>query len=143
MTTIAWDGQTLAADKQSTAFGMGRTVTKIHRIRGELFAISGGGTHCSALLNWFKGARKTEEWPKAPDDEKCGHAIQFTKDGIFAWSGYSLPYPEKLEDKFMAFGSGRDFAMAAMHLGKSAKEAVEIASIYDINTGMGVDTLTL
>lgn len=34
-----------------------------------------------------------------------------------------------------AIGSGRDFAMAAMHLGKTAKEAVEIAMHFDINTG--------
>lgn len=143
MTTIAWDGKTLAADKQSTSYGMPRTVTKIHRIRGELFALSGGGVHCHALLEWFKGERKPESWPKQPDDDNCGCVIQITKDGIFAWSGSGLPHSEPLEDKFMAFGSGRDFAMAAMHLGSDAKSAIEIACIYDINSGMGIDTLEL
>lgn len=143
MTTIAWDGETLAADKQSTSHGMPRTVTKIHRIRGELFALSGGGVHCRALLKWFEGSRNPSEWPKAPDDEDCGNIVQVTKEGLFVWSGSGFPHAEPLEDKFLAFGSGRDFAMTAMHLGRSAKEAVEIASIYDISTGMGVDTLTL
>lgn len=143
MTTIAFDGVTLAADKQSTSHGMARTVTKIRRIRGELFAMSGGGIHCQALMKWFEGSRNPSEWPKAPDDESCGNIIQVTKAGLFVWSGAGLPHPEPLEDRFMAFGSGRDFAMAAMHLGKSAKEAIEIASIYDIATGMGIDTLTL
>lgn len=143
MTTIAWDGHSLAADKQSTSYGMPRTVTKIHRIKGELFAMSGGGIHCQALIAWFKGERKASDWPKQPDDEDCGNIVQVTKNGIFIWSGSAGPTPEPLEDKFMAFGSGRDFAMAAMHLGKSAREAIEIASLYDINTGMGIDVLEL
>ncbi len=143
MATIAWDGKTLAADKQSTSYGMPRTVTKIHRIGDELFAMSGGGIHSQALIAWFKGERKAGEWPKQPDNEDCANMVQITKDGVFVWSGSGLPTPEPLEDKFMAFGSGRDFAMAAMHLGRGAKEAIEIASLYDINTGMGIDTLEL
>lgn len=39
-------------------------------------------------------------------------------------------------------GSG-SLAVAAMHLGKSAREAVEIACLYDMNCGNGIDTLEL
>lgn len=38
-------------------------------------------------------------------------------------------------------GSGRDFAIAAMHCGKTAREAVEIASLYENGCGNGVDVL--
>jgi ATP-dependent protease HslVU (ClpYQ) peptidase subunit len=143
MTVIAWDGATLAADKQSTAQNLKRTVTKIHRIRGELFATTGAGAHCCAMLEWFEGDRDPAKWPRQTDDDNYGNVIQVTRNGVFQWYGNGLPVPEPLEDKFMAFGCGRDFAIAAMHLGKSAREAVEIACVYDINCGNGVDVLTL
>ena len=37
----------------------------------------------------------------------------------------------------------RDFALAAMHLGKSAREAVEVACALDVFCGNGIDTLEL
>lgn len=143
MTVVAWDGTTLAADKQSTLQNLKRTVTKIHRIRGELFAMTGASAHCYAMLEWFKGDRDPAKWPRQPDDDNCGDIIQFTRAGVFSWIGHGLPTPVPLEDKFMAFGCGRDFAIAAMHLGKSAREAVEIACVYDTSCGNGVDVLTL
>ena len=39
MTTIAWDGMTLAADKRATAGSLTRTVTKLYRVRGALCAL--------------------------------------------------------------------------------------------------------
>ena len=49
---------------------------------------------------------------------------------------------QKVEDQFAAWGSGRDFALTAMHLGKSAREAVEIACLFENGCGNGVDVLT-
>ena len=46
----------------------------------------------------------------------------------------SVDFTEIQED-FYAGGHGRAFALAAMELGKSPKQAIEIASIYDIYTG--------
>ena len=50
--------------------------------------------------------------------------------------------PDILEDEFVAIGSGRDFALAAMHLGQSAVEAVGLACRLDANCGLGVDEMT-
>jgi hypothetical protein len=47
----------------------------------------------------------------------------------------------KAEDDFVAVGSGRDYAMAAMALGHTARVGVEIASRFDPGTGNGVDEL--
>lgn len=41
-----------------------------------------------------------------------------------------------------AIGTGRDYARAAMHLGRNAVEAVQVAILFDENCGNGVDTLT-
>lgn len=143
MTTIAWDGEQLAADKQSTLQNLKRMTTKIHRVGDELFAMVGSGSHCFAIFEWLKSDRDPAKWPKGTDEDSSGDIIQFTKAGVFVWVGYGFPTPQPIEGKFMAFGCGRDFAMAAMHLGRSAREAIEIASLYDINTGMGIDVLEL
>jgi ATP-dependent protease HslVU (ClpYQ) peptidase subunit len=42
-----------------------------------------------------------------------------------------------------AIGTGRDYALAAMHCGSTAAEAVAIAALFDPGTGGGVDTVTL
>lgn len=52
-------------------------------------------------------------------------------------------YPVEIEDKFFASGSGRDFAMAAMHLGLNAVEAVKVACLFDVNCGNGIDQLEI
>lgn len=141
MTCIAWDGKTLAADKQSTSHGMRRTTTKIHRVSDGMIAMCGGGAHCYALLAWFKSQRNPEEWPQCTDEDSSGSVIHFTRDGVFVYNGAGFPCGEPIEDKFIAFGCGRDYAMAAMHLGRTAIEAVEVACVFDTGCGMGIDTL--
>jgi hypothetical protein len=44
----------------------------------------------------------------------------------------------EIPDKHFAIGSGMNFAIASMTLGKSPKEAVLVASKHDLGTGMGV-----
>lgn len=51
------------------------------------------------------------------------------------------PHYWEYEDSFFAIGSGRELALAAMYCGKNAKEAVEVASLFEASCGMGVDVL--
>lgn len=46
-------------------------------------------------------------------------------------------------DRPFAIGSGRDFALAAMDMGASAKEAVEAAAKRDVYTGGTIRTLII
>lgn len=141
MTIIAWDGKTLAADRQSTSNNMRRTTRKIHRVRDGLIAITGSGCHGVALLDWFNGDRNPSAWPK--ESAEIANIIHVTSDGVFVYAGDLPAFGEPVLDAFIAFGSGRDYAMTAMHLGKTAAEAVEIACLFDVSCGMGVDTLEL
>jgi ATP-dependent protease HslVU (ClpYQ) peptidase subunit len=143
MTVIAWDGRTLAADKQSTAGSMRRTATKIHRVTDGLVALSGDASHAHAVLAWFQGVRDPREFPLGAHPDTVGHVIYFTQDGVFLYDGMGTGHREKIEDSFIAFGSGRDYAMAAMHLGCDARRAVEVACEFDVYCGMGVDVLEL
>jgi hypothetical protein len=142
MTVIAWDGKTLASDRQGTSAGMRRITRKIYRVSDGLVAITGGGIHGHQLLDWFRGERNPEKWPTLKGDE-VAYIMHFSTKGVFVYAGDLPPFGEPVLSPFIAFGSGRDYAMAAMHLGKTAAEAIEIANLFDVNCGMGVDTLTL
>lgn len=142
MTVIAWDGKTLAADKRATNCNLASTVTKVHRLPDGLVAFSGGGAHASELLNWFFGARNPDTYPRRDGDDGAG-SLLIKEDGtIFVYSSTN-PFPERIENQFYARGSGRDYALAAMYLGCDARKAVEVACVFDVSCGNGVDTMTL
>lgn len=148
MTCIAWDGKTLAADKRMTTVGLARTVTKIFRVGKTLAGICGDGAQGMEMLAWYRDlvderwSHPEEKFPAAQRDEKTWVTFVVVRvDGV--WVYEKSPYPIRIENWAYATGSGRDYAMAAMHLGRSAKEAVEVACCFDVNCGNGIDTLEL
>jgi ATP-dependent protease HslVU (ClpYQ) peptidase subunit len=142
MTVIAWDGKTLAADKMACSVGYGYTVTKVHRLsRGGIAAFSGDGDGAMALLHWLEGTCDPAAYPVGQKDNETS-ALVIDPDGV-VWSWGTTPYPQRVEGRFYAMGHGRDFALAAMHLGKTAREAVEVACALDVYCGNGIDTLEL
>jgi len=142
MTVIAWDGITLAADKQATNAGLPRTVTKIHKVDGRLVAVSGDFSKGVALIEWVKRGAIIDEYPSFQiTDNWCSLLIIGKNGEILKYE--QQPYPIVFEDKHYAMGSGRDYAMAAMYIGKTAKEAAEVACALDSDCGCGVDILRL
>jgi hypothetical protein len=142
VTVIAWDGRTLAADKRGTVAGMAYSVTKVHRVRDGLVAFSGGGAHAAELLNWFNGDRDPATYPRRGDDDGAGTIYIDTSGRILMYAAAN-PFPELIEAPFFARGCGRDYAMAAMHLGCDARRAVEVACAFDVGCGNGIDALEL
>jgi len=143
MTCVAWDGKTLAADKRAVNSGMIFTVTKIFKVRGRLVAASGDFDRVNESVAWFAaGADPAKMPPYARDNSDFVAMLVIEKDGtILKYERSAVPF--KIESPFYAIGSGRDYAMAAMHLGHSAMEAVEVACALDSGCGNGIDTLTL
>lgn len=145
MTVIAWDGVTLAADKRATYSGLARTVTKIQRThKGELVAFSGDFDMGVALVQWYVGDGCAERYPnnKNNDGSMKTQLMVIRLDGTICVYERE-PIPMTFTDPQTAMGSGRDYAMAAMHLGQTAKQAVQVACDLDIYCGNGIDTLTL
>lgn len=138
MTVIAWDGHALAADKQATDCGLGRTVTKIHRIGDLLVTSCGNCSHGRALIDWVRNGRVIADFPKAGSE---GSASLLVIENGQLKSYEQGPHPIELEDTFYACGSGRDYAMAAMALGQTAEQAVWLACRFDVDCGRGVDVL--
>ena len=142
MTCIAWDGVTLAADKRGTFAGLARTVTKIFRVGERLVAVAGNCAEGMDMLDWIRGGRVAADFPPAQRDEKTwATVVLISHDGVELYE--RTPSPIKIEDRYFATGAGRDYALAAMHLGKSAREGVEVACHFDVSCGNGIDTLTL
>lgn len=142
MTIICWDGKILAADRQVNISGFTYETTKIYRVPSGIVGFSGNGAHAMALLDWFKGDMSPATYPKESYEDGAGSML-ITNDGELWVYDSNIAHHEVIKTKFFARGSGMDYALAAMYLGKSAIEAVEVACALNVNCGMGVDFLQL
>lgn len=144
MTTIAYDGQKLCSDSQVTS---GDTIIsmrqkKIYKIYNhkiyKAFGFSGQIKDWPPFLKWIKDGMNENKY-KSMDH---GSVMAIThKNKIHIYSG-DLPF-EKINEKQYAIGSGRDFALAVMHQGGSAVNAIEAAKRFDLWTGGPKQTITI
>ena len=139
MTCIAWDGKTLAADRQGTNNGLKISCTKIKRIKGgAVVAFTGELEKGIELAKWLEDGEDPSKWPSYQGADDWTRMI-VAKDGhIFIYE--QRPVPQPVEDKFAAWGSGRDFAIGALAMGADARTAVRIASEFNVGSGMGIDS---
>jgi ATP-dependent protease HslVU (ClpYQ) peptidase subunit len=144
MTVIAWDGKTLAADKRTNFGGLHATTTKVHRLPdGRLVGCSGNTAQIAEIVHWLGSGADADKMPTAQRDAKeCVSALVILPGGAIL-QYENTPHPIRIENRMWAIGSGRDFAIAAMHLGKTAHQAAVLACELDCNCGNGIDTLTL
>jgi 20S proteasome alpha/beta subunit len=143
LSVIAWDGKTLAADKRAS-FGTTICVTtKIFRSGDALIAYAGDASFGNEMRAWFDRGAHPEDFPASNRDKDDWAGLLVIRKGQPIARYERTPYPVLFEDKRFSIGSGREFALAAMHLGKTAAEAVEVAIELDSGCGNGIDTLTL
>lgn len=143
MTTIAWDGRTLAADKRAEYGGCIQVVTKIFRAGDCLVGGAGEASFILAMVEWVRAGRAAHEFPSSQRDKDDWQPVLVVEPNGLAMVYERTPHPIRWERPFGAVGSGKQFAMAAMHCGKTAQEAVAVASEFDCGTGNGVDVLSL
>lgn len=141
MTTIAWDGRMLAGDRRSTWGGTPTQIdTKLVRARhpsGRVLLVGCAGIteECHAVREWLLGQR---DQPEVTDVRIMG-----VDDTGFVWVGSKPGFWAPVGRRPWAIGSGADYALGAMAAGKSARQAVLIASRLDTYTGDGVTVLRL
>lgn len=139
MSVVVWDGKTMAADKRACVGELAVQVAKAWRVRdGVVLAVTGDAGPGQMLVDWWVSGADPAKWP----------AVQATDNWtrLIVWEPGQRPYsyeqhPAKLhfEHPFMAWGSGRDYALGALAMGATARQAVEIASRFNIYCGNGVD----
>lgn len=137
MTTIAWDGSTLAADRRRTLNGTVIRAEKIHRVENKdsPFVLCGFAGCCYDAANirlWIEG--KLEK-----PSVSSTHCIAIDKRRQ-VWVTEEKLVWVRVPSKW-AIGSGADYALAAMECGRSARGAITIASKFDQHTGRGILTL--
>jgi hypothetical protein len=140
MSIIVWDGKSIAADKQATNNGFRHTTTKLRRSLGLVLAYTGDQDSAEAMVHWFEMGADVEKYPAFQNDEKrWARLIIVSEHNVIVYE--RTPHPLNIEDAFMAWGAGRDYAIGALACGKSAREAVEITCRFDISCGMGVSEI--
>lgn len=139
MSVIAWDGKTLAVDKQATCSAMPSTVSKARRLpNGEIVAWTGDQEQGLVLADWYETGAHVSNWPEFQKDrEHWARLVVAGPSGIRFYEQFPVEQVEN--DPFQAFGSGRDYAMGALAMGATAEQAVLVASRFNIHCGMGVD----
>lgn len=134
----------MAADRMScegnTKYGR---MTKIFRSRGHLLGFSGAADVAMLLLRWWERGALEEEWPDPHGDDGLEASMLVVTPGGRILTYERFPFPLSLESEFTAIGSGRDFALAALHLGHDPVKAIEVATELDSFTGGGIDVLSL
>ena len=143
VSVVAWDGKTIAADKQATCSGLRFKITKIRRIAsGEILAGTGDWDSFAMVAKWYEDGADPAKWPACQaDKENWSRLIVAGPTGVKFYE--RQPVFTLIEDEFMAWGSGRDYAMGAMRKGATAAEAVEIAMEFDNGCGLGVDAMEI
>jgi len=147
VTVIAWDGRTVAADKRALCGGLHYTTTKLRRVQigdhiPEVLAWTGDQDAGELMAVWYAAGADVSKWPECQKDKDTWcRLLVFDRYGARMYE--RLPVAVKIEDAFSAWGSGRDFALAAMHLGKTASEGVAIACLFEIGCGNGIDVAVL
>jgi len=142
MSVVVWDGKTLAADRRSVCADMISTAQKIwvkHGVDGmTVCACTGGLAEGILLTEWYHNGAIKSAWPKFQDDKDEWCRLIVAKSGkCFFYE--KQPVAIEVLDTFMAWGSGRDFAMGALAMGADARKAVVIASKYSTGCGNGVE----
>jgi hypothetical protein len=109
---------------------------KVWRLpNGSLFGGSGVSEQVLAVREWLEDETKPK--PEGLDDF---NGILIESGRVYRLEGKLIR--DRILERFHAVGSGSPFAITAMHLGKTAREAVVIAARFDPRTGGGVDVLS-
>jgi len=159
MTTIAWDGTTMASDGASSyGNAISRPVRKVFPIKvkatGDRFIIGYAGllnllrpTIAYIMENTPKG-----EWPRFDEGTIRAHRemkLQDTSCAFYLVNRENVCYQYddwmssvKRRRGFCALGSGMDFAIGAMATGAPAVQAVRTAIEYDTYSDLPTFALT-
>lgn len=141
MTVIAWDGLTLAADRRCSFGSYIGSMTKIRRINADLVGVSGTAAKAAEFFEWYRLGADPATYPTRGEADYFNGLVIVLGPQIRRYEVVGVPFVVEMDKH--AIGSGRDFAVMAMHLGKTAAEAVELASVFDEQCGNGVDLLHL
>lgn len=152
MSVVAWDGKTMAADRQATFQGCRREVTKLWKVaptddpENKVLVGSVGDHEVSLLLlHWVRNGRPLNGWPECQKHDNFTEMLVLSRDGsaqiqlqLHLYQAH--PIGQRLDPRQpFAIGSAAEIALGAMHAGATAIQAVGIARELSIYCGFGTD----
>ena len=141
MTTIAYSKGWLAADTRVSIGNYHTKTEKLYKIEGlGVLGLAGSTKICNRVARWWASGCEGDPPEASEKEQEDGYICQgilATKEGLFLLEDGVFPIVIKAD--YLAVGSGSDYAIAAMEMGKSAKEAVAEAAKHDIYTGGDID----
>jgi hypothetical protein len=139
MTTIAYDGKTVATDRRCYDGHFMSKAQKLYRLSdGSLYAGAGRYSDLIAVRDWLDAGAPEDMLPPICEDEGSVY-MHIKTDGCVLYESSLVPMP--IIPPY-AVGSGSTAAMTAMVCFKAtASKAVECAAQIDPLTGDGVDSL--
>ena len=143
MTTIAFDGKTMACDTRVAGDHIYNTDTKIYENEFVVIGVAGNAEAGILLVKdnsilvpkHYDFDFSALVWVK---DIETLCKVEFYKSWDCALSSV-IP----VADGFFAVGSGAPYALAAMYLGHTATRSVSVAAQFDTNTGGKIITKQL
>ncbi len=143
MTVIALDRTHIAVDRQSTTGDTRARMRKWRRLKnGGVALLAGTVASGIAMIRWLDSGKRIARFPMI-DAEDFARVIVVHEGHVVQYESSPHPLNIDLDHGPFAWGSGRGAAWGAMRAGAPAAEAVEIASEYHIECGMGVDVFDL
>ena len=144
MTTIAWDGKTLAADRRQI-FGSNKSqaTTKIVLHPNLIVGASGGFAAAQAMLRWVAEGCRAVDFPPSQSGDNWARTIVVNRHSHKVYIYEDAPIAIEITSNHYAMGSGCEYALGAMAAGANARDAVSIAGFFDPQTGDGVDSFSL
>lgn len=153
MTTIAYRDGVMAADSRTTVHteAGGSRLSRCEKLYRKNVVMNGspGPTIIGTAGESAPGLIFVDWWGTGNDDlvqrlidgDADITVLILTEDGLFEADKYCRP--EKILDEFWAVGSGAKAALAAMHMGATAEQAVEIACRIDPYSAPPVTSMRL
>lgn len=147
MTTIAFDGFSIAADTMNQdGHGLKDYASKL--LIGKNLIAGGAGERHKISAWWMKV--KDMRISEILDHGYPTYHPDTDNSAIMLVDAVTLKCYKLGASEFMlcsrgfhAIGSGRDFALAALHMGHSAKDAVQVAMEFDAGTGGEIEVVKL
>lgn len=142
MTTIAFDGKTVAADRLVDEW---MNVGKLFKLKdGRIVTGAGFYDQVVEVVAWLKrGGGESDRPALAEGEDQDSDILVIHPDGKAYWLTWPYLRPVLVRDKFIAVGSGAKLALGAMAAGADARRAVQIACRFDPASGKGVDSVRI
>jgi hypothetical protein len=124
----------IAADSMCSGEGGYYSVCKLRHWKD---GVAGAAGDWVQILKFFNSIENGGDLDSDCDVE----CMELRAEGIYVYE--STLIPARIKEPFYAIGTGSAYAIAAMHLGKSPREAVEIAALFDPATRGPIDVITI